>query len=147
MPIFSWKNLFFSTLLIGISAGTLYAFGAYDNVFPYGTPLPPGHWIAVEIDDPTTHACEQMGTWLWVVQRNAVISVFWFTINDGQNVVALPYNESVWVYGFSSDKGSGLGCTVWPGQTLYLSGPAGHIDPDTGFPIWWSCRLICPNSP
>jgi hypothetical protein len=33
MPIFSWKNLFFSTLLIGISAGTLYAFGAYDNVF------------------------------------------------------------------------------------------------------------------
>ncbi|MEK7298837.1 MAG: hypothetical protein AAB066_03000, partial [Candidatus Margulisiibacteriota bacterium] len=143
----SWKNLFFSTLLIGISSGALYAFGAYDNVFPYGTPLPPGHWIAVEIqDDSGSTACEQMGTWLWVMQRNAIISVFWFTINNGQNVVALPYKEPVWVYGYPNDQGvlGGPGCTVWPEQTLALSGPAGRIDPGTGFPIWWSCRLICP---
>ncbi len=143
MAVFSWKNLFFSTLLIGISSGALYAYNAYGNYFPYGTQFPDGHWIIAQIPGDA-YSCFQLGSWLWVMQKNAIISVFWFTDNYGYNVVSLPYVEPVWVYGYPNDQG-GVGCTVWPGQTLSFTSNASWVnDPGGGGSTLLSCYLHCP---
>jgi hypothetical protein len=134
-------------LLVGAATGKLYPGSAYDNHFPYGTPFPPGHWIDVQVGDAS--ACWVAGgSWLWVVQRSAIISVFWFTDNDGTNLVALPYNEPVWIYGYPTDTW-GFGCTVWPEQTLtFTSNSTGWVnDPGSGQSVLLSCSLHCPNSP
>ena len=102
MPIFSWKNLFFSTLLIGISAGTLYAFGAYDNVFPYGTPFPPGHWNDVQVGDVSI-CYANGGSWLWVYGYPTDTGGLGCVVNPEQ-----PLTFTSTSTGWVSDPGSGF---------------------------------------
>ncbi len=125
-----FKRLLHSCLLIGITAGSLYAGGGdpYANHYPINTVNPP-YWIDVVIPDS---APECLGNYsvINVVQRDGLISQFAAQDNDGYNRVALPYNEPVWVDGIFSNQGAG--CTVRPGQTLSL-----------GYPHCIECVKVC----
>ncbi len=143
-----FKRLLYSCLLIGITAGSLYAGGGDPraNHYPLNTVNPP-YWIDVVITDfqipgyntDASRCLRSEYSVVNIVQRDALISLFAAQDNNGYNRVALPYNEPVWVYGIFNDQG-GLGCTVSPGQTLKITyrSPSGVFSGDGG------CELHCP---
>ncbi len=139
-----FKRLLHSCLLIGITAGSLYAGGGDPsaNHYPLNTVNPP-YWIDVVITDVPLYGDASIClrneySVINVVQRDALISLFAAQDNNGYNRVALPYDEPVWVYGIPTDQG-GAGCTVSPGHTLRITYqyPSGVFTGDGG------CRLYC----
>ncbi len=140
-----FKRLLHSCLLIGITAGSLYAGGGnpYANHYPYNTINPP-YWVDIVIPGDAYGCFDNYELILNVVQRNAMISEFNAQDNYGYNRVALPYNGPVWVDGISNDQG-GTGCTVSPGQTLQFTGTVSSgTDPGHGTYTLETCLLHCP---
>ena len=130
-----FHTFLYSGLLIVLTAGNLFADLVSENHYPLNTPIPSGHWIAVEIGDSA--ACTGITDYsVEVSQRTATISRFNPQDNQGSNLVTIPYVESVWVVVWGNDRWpidpvnfGGGGCTVQPGQTLTFVGSLGQCLP------------------